>query len=249
VATFHSVGLVSVWSSSLIPRADFAEMLDELAFLREQSGSAADPRRGIQHRAESTLRVLAAIGAVALRWDGEERQRRGLHFWALAGRRRHGNLSPPHRCNTARWARPSREFLNALKIGNPADWFLRHYENQAALEIVFVTFEDDIPHLLLRYFVAHSDKITGTVSVEIKRSDSPSAEFPGSIIVLLGRHEAVVGELSRNPTIWEELGLPGAVRHLIEIEMAAFPDEVGAPIAIAEITKHGPHWVRQCDPH
>jgi hypothetical protein len=137
------------------------------------------------------------------------------------------------------------EILNAAKAGNPPDWFRRNYEKQAALEIVFAGFQHGIPHLYLRNFVAQSDPISGKVSVEIRRSDYPNAAFPESTVVLLGRHEAADSELSRNQTIWRHYGLPGGVRHLIAIEIAAVPDEVGPPIAMIEIDKDGSHWISE----
>jgi hypothetical protein len=134
------------------------------------------------------------------------------------------------------------EILNALKVSNPPDWFVRNYENQAALEMVFIAFEDDVPHLHLKNFVAQSDQITGNVSVEVKKTDHSDGQ---SRIVLLGRHEAADSELSKNSAIWREFGLIGGVRHLIEIEITAVPEEVGAPIAIVEITKGGPRWISE----
>jgi hypothetical protein len=42
------------------------------------------------------------------------------------------------------------------------------------------------------------------------------------------------------PTIWQDLGAEGAIRRLIETEIAALPREVGPPIAIAVIDANGP---------
>ena len=144
------------------------------------------------------------------------------------------------------------EILSASKTNSPA-WFHVRFENQPAVGIVFAAFVDGVPNLRSRDFIARSDQISGAVSVAIKPHDSPSAAFPNSashVSARLGRHVLADDEIKKNPLIWDRLGLPGAVRHLIEMEIAAVPDEVGPPIAIIEITNAGRRWISrgQCAP-
>jgi hypothetical protein len=60
------MGPVSVWSSRLIPRADFAEILDKLVFLSEKLARLPTRREVPWIALETTLGALVAVGAVAL---------------------------------------------------------------------------------------------------------------------------------------------------------------------------------------
>jgi len=140
--------------------------------------------------------------------------------------------------------------LNDLKNSNSPDWFHHKFEDQSALEIVFCAFENGIPRLYQRDFVVKSDPASGIIEIHIDRTDAPSAKFPESMLAILGRHEAVAREISYNPSLGQQFGLAGVIRHLIETEIAAAPEEVGPPIALIEITSDGPHWISrgQCAP-
>jgi len=137
-----------------------------------------------------------------------------------------------------------RDRLNG-STGKRREWILRRVENQPALEVVFAAFEEDVPHIYVTEFYAEPDGITGAFAIRVKRSESPSTTFPNSTIFALGRHKVAEATIHSTPTMWATLGLAGAVRHLIELEIAAGPEEVGPPIAIVKITKKGPHWISQ----
>jgi hypothetical protein len=140
--------------------------------------------------------------------------------------------------------RVSPELINVLKAMSH-DYFLAHYKETAPLEMVFAYFEDAVPHVDGVTFMATSRVVTGDISLEIIRVVSPSNKFPDTMVESLGRHEAADQEVNRFPNIWGALGIPWAVRHLIETEINAVPAEVGRPIAILAIDKTGPRWISE----
>lgn len=134
------------------------------------------------------------------------------------------------------------QIMADLKKGDPV-WFQANAENQSVVEIVFVAFEAHVSYMLLRYFKARSYGLG--VQIETVRKDCPGAECKDAGYAAIGHHIAVDAELARNPAIWRKMGLVKAVQYLVQSEMNSYPDVVGPPIAILELTAQGPHWIQK----
>jgi hypothetical protein len=85
----------------------------------------------------------------------------------------------------------------------------------------------------------------GDIGVNISHSGCPANPDCGkSKSLLFGYHKEADMEVKGKPDLWNIAGGPQAViRHLIGLEIAAQPDEVGPPIAIAQIDSTGVHWI------
>jgi hypothetical protein len=67
--------------------------------------------------------------------------------------------------------------INGVKRENAPDWFDRHFEGKPVLDIVFVGFDNDVPVLRLRSFIAETRPSNGLVYLHTDRSDAPSRDF------------------------------------------------------------------------
>lgn len=109
------------------------------------------------------------------------------------------------------------------------------------LMIAFFGLEGTTPVLLFRAF-----KITSYGSqpavITIDRRDCPGDCITGEDSLVLGKGDAIRRFMMENPTHLKTTNLVEAVRHLIEIEIEANPDEVDAPIDILRIDRSGSSW-------
>jgi hypothetical protein len=48
---------------------------------------------------------------------------------------------------------------------------------------------------------------------------------------------------AKHPSIWKDLGLEVAVRHLVEDEIMDMPDAVGPPVEMLRVSEGGIKWV------
>jgi hypothetical protein len=98
--------------------------------------------------------------------------------------------------------------------------------------------------LRLREF-APTKSAGGNIEIRISRRECPGKPGCGnSQSLLFGYHEEADRETRGNSDLWTMAGGPEAIiRHLIRLEITAKPDEVGPPIAIAQIDSTGIHWI------
>jgi hypothetical protein len=131
--------------------------------------------------------------------------------------------------------------LNEFRVDDPT--YFNEHLNEPWIEIAFASFEQGVPNLHVRSFVARM--APAGALFEIRRADAPSLNYPDVSLFSLGPNDAINSELSGIGEIgkWlEARGVDSAVRQLIEIETADRPDEVGPPIALVKITKSGALW-------
>jgi hypothetical protein len=126
----------------------------------------------------------------------------------------------------------------------PDDVFKEFHENQPSIDILFAGLEDGMPYLYRRYFEArierNADDARKTIFVQTMR---PRCSIEPSCVMAIGSHRTIDAERARNPTMLRSLGVAQSIRHLINTEIAAFPDDVGPPITVLEIDKGGLRWI------
>jgi hypothetical protein len=61
--------------------------------------------------------------------------------------------------------------------------------------------------------------------------------------LMFGYHDAVETIGNENRNIWNEKGIPGALRFLIEAQEKATPKHVGGKVSILRIDKNGAEWI------
>jgi hypothetical protein len=126
---------------------------------------------------------------------------------------------------------------NSVRVREP-NW----KEGEDIISIIFGDAEDRILHIHAVGFSPLTDQ-AGNVSIKVRRFDCPSASCQGMAYFALGQHKIIDDEISRNSSIWNQLGVQGAIRHFIEAQIAGLPNHVAPPIAIAEITQGGLRWI------
>jgi hypothetical protein len=118
-----------------------------------------------------------------------------------------------------------------------------------ALQMVFAYFDSDIPYLDSISFITRIGPASDII-IDVIESIFPNKGPQSSEYVTLGYHETIDREIGKFPNIWRDLGIPLAVRHLIQTEINAVPNDVGSPIAIVGIDEAGSHWISKgaCGP-
>jgi hypothetical protein len=124
-----------------------------------------------------------------------------------------------------------------------------HFFNQkirgyAVVEIVFVGIYDNEVHTFARDFQVEANSNVTQIILGLHRFDCPSSDCPTGGLIRFGTHNAIDGELARNPDIWNTLGIVPAIEKLIEIQMATTPNIVGGPIAIVKVSRSGADWLK-----
>ena len=115
-------------------------------------------------------------------------------------------------------------------------------EGKIFLRILVAGFEKDKPVLLLRQFrLGQTDE--KKVSVIVSEDDC-DAKCKGTTTRFLGETAAIDGLPEETPDFWND-GLAAGVRKLIETQIAAREEYVGAPIDILRITAKGAAWIQK----
>jgi hypothetical protein len=126
----------------------------------------------------------------------------------------------------------------------PDDVFKEFHENQPSIDIVFAGLEDGVPYIHRRYFEARIERKTDDTRKGIfVRTVRPKCSGDPGCLTAIGSRRTVEGERARNPAMFRSMGVAQSIRHLIDTEIAAFPDAVGPPIAVLEIDKGGSRWI------
>lgn len=128
--------------------------------------------------------------------------------------------------------------------------FDRNISHSAALEVVFSGYANGINHLITLSFAARFDP--DSKAVRVYTTENMSCPCGESYSKTIGFHSVIDAELRRDPGILDkptENG--GALKQLIELQIASSPDAVGPPISIVEIQKGIPHWIDKgaCKPN
>jgi len=121
------------------------------------------------------------------------------------------------------------ELLTEIRRGDPSGY--EKTANTVVFAIVLATIEDHIPRMMSFSYkpttaVVSNDPIILTPTKFNCPGDCPS----GEAYIALGSHDTSVVDEERYRSIWKQLGLEGAIRHLIEDEVLGNPLQV-APLS------------------
>jgi hypothetical protein len=133
------------------------------------------------------------------------------------------------------------EELNQVKINSPQE-FRTKLEGQTFLRIVIAGFEGARPVIFLRQFrTAFLARNIGVVVIP----DDCLKDCNGEVVTrFVGETDAIEGLPDDTEDFWKG-GLAQGVRRLIEIEIGARSEYVGAPIDILRISARGAKWVQK----
>ena len=132
------------------------------------------------------------------------------------------------------------EVLRSLKADDPVA-YLQKREGQAFLEVAASNIESDAIHIRLMQFIPHAVASSGAINLEIKELECPNSYCGAQTYIALGRHETA--DTINQTDILATLGAQGAIKKMIELEIASYPEEVGLPVVMAEFTRSGLRWI------
>lgn len=131
--------------------------------------------------------------------------------------------------------------LRSLQVEDPQT-FATKRDGQGFLEIAAINIDTDAVHVRTIQFIPHADPVSKNINVEIRRLECPSSDCGTEAYFALGNHDHA-DAMSRAPEFYSAFGAQGAINKMIEAEVVSHPDEVGLPIAMAEINRFGIRWV------
>lgn len=134
--------------------------------------------------------------------------------------------------------------MNKVRVSAP--FFFADRLEKAWIQIAFASFENGIPTLRVRSFIAKASPARGAY-LEINRADLPNAALPETVFASLGHDEVVKAKLAAIPGDRQQWlkakGEDHAVEELIADEIAAVPQDVGPPISVVDIRRDGINWI------
>jgi len=126
--------------------------------------------------------------------------------------------------------------------GSGDEWFRARAEGKPVLEVLFAAFENEKPLLPCRTFIAH--RVGDRIKIDSVTIPAPEVRPEAPITLALGHHETIDNMApEEKASLVLNLGVEGAVRALVEKEIAACPKFVGPPIAVVHIYTTGPRWI------
>jgi hypothetical protein len=115
---------------------------------------------------------------------------------------------------------------------------------RSVLQIVVAHPEKGAVRLAFRDFVRSTESYP--YDIDMDGFDCPGAACADIRVMALGEHSAIDTEMAADRKLIKTLGAPAALNRLIELQGAATPDEVAAPVAIIEIGNDGKLvWVQK----
>jgi hypothetical protein len=133
--------------------------------------------------------------------------------------------------------------LSHLKNHEPETYFKKIEGGQLFLRIVVAGFEKGRPIIFVRSFRALQYN-PGQIGVAVIPDDCLD-DCKGAVVTrFLGETDAIEGLPEETPDFWKS-GLPGGVRRLIEVEIAARGEYVGPPIDIVRINANRAQWIQR----
>ncbi len=133
--------------------------------------------------------------------------------------------------------------LSHLKAHEPQTYFKKIEGGQLFLRIIVAGFENGQPLLFVRSFRALQYN-PGQIGVAVIPDDCFD-DCKGVVVTrFLGESDAIEGLPEETPDFWKA-GLSDGVRRLVETEIAARSEYVGAPIDIVRISAKGAQWVQK----
>jgi hypothetical protein len=138
---------------------------------------------------------------------------------------------------------PLSEVVHNIRIENPSRYY-RYADGLAVTRMIFSAHEGGVNRFWMREFVTEAARIGNEIDIRVKRTDCPGPACQDLRVFLLGNYN-YASRIANEAGIWEKNGLAEGVRRSIEAEIASNPEHVGAPIAIAEVTRDGVRWVEK----
>lgn len=140
--------------------------------------------------------------------------------------------------------KPLFEMLERYRRGSPSNYELLFQRTSSPLQIIFFGVEKGSSFVLATYFAPTSRSARDPVEITTYRYKCPGDCPNGEQIFMLGEHHAIDRFLSGEPNFWKKDPV-GAVRKLIELEIADDPEIVGPPIDILQIDRNGTRWIQK----
>jgi hypothetical protein len=131
--------------------------------------------------------------------------------------------------------------LSHLKTHEPQTYFKKIEGGQLFLRIIVAGFEKGRPLVFVRSFRALQYN-PGQIGVAVIPDDCLADCKAPVATRFLGESDAIEGLPEETPDFWKP-GLSDGVRRLIETEIAARGEYVGAPIDIVRISPNGAQWI------
>jgi hypothetical protein len=138
-----------------------------------------------------------------------------------------------------------RNVLRSLRDSDPLNFVQKYGDRRVpAFQIVFAYFYNDAPRVIAIDFMTKLNNI-GEPDIDVVEHN-----FDDIYFIFIGQHKAIEAEIAHNKSIWKDYGIPTAIRHLLQIEISAVPEDVGPPIALVEIDQNGASWISKgvCSP-
>ncbi len=142
--------------------------------------------------------------------------------------------------------------LTFVAVSTPT-YFTDRVLNKPAVEIIFAGVDHDQIRASVRYFVVERNSNASTFSDASKfvltpqHVDCPSKNCASSEegSFRLGAQDAIDAELTREPEIWQKLGVVPAIKKLIGLQIVHSPNLVGGPLTIMKISRSGIDWIEK----
>lgn len=119
----------------------------------------------------------------------------------------------------------------------------RFRPGDTAVGAVFIGLGNQTPRLIAMDFIPKSAG-AGHFTVTVRTSECPGSGCTPSALFLLGRHDAIKKYVRANPEFWRIGGELGVLQ-LINVQIAASPEDVGPPVDILRLDTKGPTWVQK----
>jgi hypothetical protein len=138
---------------------------------------------------------------------------------------------------------PLSEVVHAIRVDNPA-WYARYAKGLAVTRLIFSAWEGGVNRFWMREFVATSARIGDEIDMSVRKTDCPGPACHDFRVFMLGNYD-YASRIAKEAGFWEKNGVAEGVRQSIQAEIAANPEHVGPPIAIAEVTDDGVRWIER----
>lgn len=124
--------------------------------------------------------------------------------------------------------------------------FQREYQGKEVLQVVFAGFEQGIPVVSFRSFVAETLP-SGAIYFHLaQQQDCPGDCTKDVRAHYLGENAVILAHMSQTPpALGTDRTLAGIANFLVQLEIADKPNTVGLPIDILRLSNKGPDWVQR----
>lgn len=132
--------------------------------------------------------------------------------------------------------------LANLKKNFPDD-FRQKFEARTFLSIVVAAFENNRPLVFVRQFRTAQPR-SGVIGVTVLQNDCLEDCSGGIATRLLGETDAIRDLPEETKDFWSG-GLVAGARSMVELQIAARSEYVGAPVDLLQLTARGAKWIQK----